>query len=122
MIYARIEEWLDEVLRREIPAATAAFCFNLYEDGDACWSMDLVGTGDFDPEDEDWGCDEITDLGTRGEPFSWKQEAEWAEVLESAAAALKQYLNCGRHADVLKAYRGVGVGFVDGNIEILYAR
>lgn len=122
MIYAKIEEWLSKVLKQEIPSAIAAFCFNLYEDGEGCWSLELVGTENFDPEDEDWACDEITDLGTRDEPFSWEQEADWAEVLEKAAAALKQYLDCGRYADVLKACEGVGVGFVDGNLEILYAR
>ena len=33
---------------------------------------------------------------------------------------LKEYLENGKHAALLKSRTGVGVGFVDGNIEILY--
>ncbi len=43
-------------------------------------------------------------------------------MLEGVIAALKQYLNNGLHADVLKAYAGVGVGFVDGDMVILYVK
>ena len=121
-MYSQIEEWLDEVLDQEIPAAANAFCFNLYEDGEDEWSMELVATSSFDPEDDDWACDEITDLGTRDIPLSWEKEADWEEILEDAASALKQYLAQGQYGDVLKAGAGVGVGFVEGDIEILYSK
>lgn len=122
MMETKLEEWLNEVLEQEIPSEVAGFCFNLYEDGEDYWSMELVGAERFDPEDDDWACDEVTDLGTREDPFLWEQEGDWAEVLEDAVTALKQYLNCGLYADVLKACKGVGVGFVDGDMVILYAR
>lgn len=123
-MYNQIEEWLNNVLEQEIPPETAAFCFNLYEDGSSSWSMELVGTEDFDsnPDNSDWACEEVTDFDTRDNPFSWEEDAEWDEVLEDVIAALKQYLNNGLHADVLKAYAGVGVGFVDGDMEILYVK
>lgn len=123
-MYNQIEEWLNNVLEQEIPPETVAFCFNLYEDGSNSWSMELVGTEDFDanPDNSDWACEEVTDFDTRDNPFSWEEDAEWDEVLEDVIAALKQYLNNGLHADVLKAYAGVGVGFVDGDMEILYAK
>lgn len=35
---------------------------------------------------------------------------------------LKQYLDKGMYADILKTGEGVGAGFVDGDIEILYIR
>lgn len=117
----KLEEWLNEVLEQEIPSEVVGFCFNLYEDED-CWSMELVGTERFDSEDDDWACDEVTDLGTRDEPFFWEQEGDWTEVLEDVVTALKKYLNSGLYADVLKARKGVGVGFVDGDMVILYAR
>lgn len=123
-MYNQIEEWLNNVLEQEIPPETAAFCFNLYEDGSSSWSMELVGTEDFDanPDNSDWACEEVTDFDTRDNPFSWEEDAEWDEVLEDVIVTLKQYLNNGLHADVLKAYAGVGVGFVDGDMEILYAK
>ncbi|MDE5893753.1 MAG: hypothetical protein K2H45_12600 [Acetatifactor sp.] len=122
MMYTRIEEWLNEVLDQEVPAGTKAFCFNLYEDGENEWSMELIAASSFDPEDDDWGCDELTDFGTRDIPLSWEKEADWEEILADAASALKQYLAHGQYADVLKACEGVGVGFVEGDIEILYSR
>ena len=88
---AKVAAWLDEVLEQSVPEEVVAFCFNLYEDGDNSWSMELVGTASFDEEDMDWACDEVTDFGTREVPFG-----------------------------VLKEKNGVGVGFVDGDIEIIY--
>ena len=121
-MYNRIEEWLNNALEQEIPSGTTAFNFNLYEDEPNTWSMELVGTKDFDPDDDDWACYETTDLGTREEPLSWEKEAEWDEILDEIVDALKQYLENGLHAEILKSYAGVGVGFVDGDIEILYSK
>ena len=121
-MYNKIEEWINNVLEQEIPPETAAFCFNLYEDEDNTWSMELVGTERFDLDDSDWACDEITNFDTREEPFSWEKDAEWDEILDEVVDALKQYLENGLYADILKSYAGVGVGFVDGDIEILYSK
>jgi hypothetical protein len=35
---------------------------------------------------------------------------------------LKQYLESGIYSNILKAHDGLGVGFADGDIEILYAK
>lgn len=64
-MYTEIERWMNDILGHDIPSAIRAFCFNLYEDENAHWSMKLVGTESFDPDDEDWACDEIADFGTR---------------------------------------------------------
>lgn len=76
-MYHKIETWLNDVLEHKappkIPPVIRAFCFNLYEDSNDGWSMELVGTESFDPDDEDWACDEITDFGTREEPLSWEK-------------------------------------------------
>ena len=61
----------------------------------------------------------MTDFDTRDNPFRWEKEAEWEEILTDAINALKEYLQNGKHADTLKAKAGVGVGFVDGDLEIL---
>lgn len=121
-VKTEIENWLDNILKQEIPQNIVAFCFNLYDDGEQKWSMELVGTQRFDINDSDWPCDEITDLGTREIPFSWESAAEWNKVLEWTSSILKEYLEKGKYADVLKAKSGVGIGFVDGDIEILYSK
>ena len=122
IMYPEIAGWLDSVLSRNISEDVTAFGFNLYEDEGDQWSMELVGTSRFDAEDEDWCCDEITDFGTREDPFTWEQKAEWEEILAEIILYLRDYLKSGRYAHVLKDRMGVGVGFVDGNVEIVYRK
>lgn len=122
MVYNRVSEWLDVVLETDIPAEVVAFGFNLYEDIDHDWSMELIGTSKFDVDDEDWLCNEVTDLDTRENPLRWHRETGWEEILNDIVSALKEYLKNGKYADILKAKSGVGVGFVNGNIEILHVK
>lgn len=121
-MYSKVSEWIDGVLPSVIPDEVVAFCFNLYEENDEVWSMELVGTGRFDPDDQDWACDEITDFDSRKCLFSWQAACEWDEALETMTAVLKQYLQEGKYAGLLKSKSGVGVGFVDGDIELLYIK
>ncbi len=121
-MFDKISEWLDGVLETDIPDKVTAFCFNLYDDGDHHWSMELVGTSEFDSNDEDWPCGEVTDFGTRDAPFQWSQTAEWDEILHDITCVLTKYLKDGKYAHILKAKSGIGVGFVDGDLEILYER
>ena len=122
MVYNRVSEWLDVVLETDIPAEVVAFGFNLYEDIDHDWAMELIGTSKFDVDDEDWLCNEVTDLDTRENPLRWHRETGWEEILNDIVSALKEYLKNGKYADILKAKSGVGVGFVNGNIEILHVK
>lgn len=122
-MFDQVSEWLDDVLENDIPIEVVAFGFNLYDDdGDYNWSMELVGTSEFDMDDEDWLCDEVTDFDTRDNPFRWTKEAGWEEVFDDIVSVLRKYLKSGKFADVLKAKSGIGVGFVDGDVEILYTK
>ncbi|MCM1113398.1 MAG: hypothetical protein NC399_09110 [Muribaculum sp.] len=121
-MFQKVSKWLDAVLETDIPDEVVAFGFNLYDDGGHNWSMELVGTSEFDRDDEDWLCNEVTDFNTRENPFRWRKETGWEEVLEDIACVLREYLKSGRYANLLKAKSGVGVGFVDGDIEILSVR
>lgn len=118
----KVIDWLDDILEQDIPESVVAFCFNLYDDGDDHWSMELVGTGQFDVDNEDWACDEITNFGTREERFIWKKALKWDDVLEEMICNLKEYLKTGKYAHILTSKDGVGVGFVDGDINILYIK
>lgn len=125
-MFDEVSEWLDHLLEdvseTGIPDEVTAFGFNLYDDGDHNWSMELVGTSEFDVDNEDWLCEEVTDFGTREEPFQWSRKAEWDEILNDIICVLKEYLKSGKHGAVLKKKSGIGVGFVDGDVEILYVR
>ena len=117
-----VSNWIDKVLDQEIPNTVVAFCFNLYEESDGSWAMELVGTERFDLEDEDWACNELTDFGTRECLYNWEMKCEWDETLKYMVNELSQYLENGKYADLLKSKDGVGVGFVDGNIKILHTK
>ncbi len=117
-----VSNWIDTVLDQEIPTTVVAFCFNLYEESDGSWAMELVGTSRFDIEDEDWACSEVTDFRSREYLYNWQMECEWDEALEYMFNELSKYLENGKYADLLKSKDGVGVGFTDGNIEILHTK
>lgn len=121
-MYAVVEKWLDNILVQTIPTSVVALNFNLYEDGGNNWSIELVGTERFDLEDEDWCCDEIFDFGTRENPLSWSKEATWDEILEEMIQIMRKYLEQGLHSNILKEYQGIGIGFVDGDIEVLFTK
>ena len=54
--------------------------------------------------------------------MKWNKEAEWEVVLEEMCNVLKQYLENDEHASILKSKAGIGIGFVDGDIEILFSK
>lgn len=119
-MYNKVSEWIDGILSDGVPDEAVAFCFNLYENDEYYWSMELIGAGRFDPEDQDWACDEVTDFNSRESLFTFQAECEWDEALQTMIDILKKYLNDGKYADLLKSRDSVGVGFVDGDIEIIY--
>ncbi len=121
-MFNKMEEWLDNVLVQELPVSVVAFCFNLYEDENNNWSMELIGTESFDIDDEDWACDEITDFGTRDNNFTWNKLGGWNEILDEVVSKLRIYLDKGTYADLLKSKNGIAVGFIDGDIEIIYSK
>ena len=117
-MYNEFEAWLDDALSAELPEDIAAFNFNLYEDGDYLWSIELIGASRFDTEDPDWACDEV--FTNREEPLSWTAETDWENVLETMTDYVVKYLQEGKYADMLREYQAVGIGFVDGDITIVY--
>ncbi len=111
-MFDELSEWLDTVLEAEISDDddVTAFGFNLCDDGDCCWSMELVGASDISVGDT-WRLDDMPDFDTRENLFRWKKEAEWEEILADVINALKEYLQNGKYADTLKSRVGVGVEY-----------
>ncbi len=111
-------KWINSILDKPLPSEVVAINFNLYEDENNKWSMEFVGASSFDVDDSDWACDEV--FVTRENPLEWIQEASWEAILMDMSNEISEYLENGKYADKLKSYVGIGVGFVDGDIEILY--
>ena len=90
-------------LNTELPKDVVAFCFNLYDDGNGQWAVELVGTSSFDKDDSDWACNEVFD--TRNNPLKWKSKELWKKVLSSIRSHLETYLKNGKYASLLAVNR-----------------
>ena len=120
--YSEFSAWLDEVLKEELPQGIAAFNFNLYEGEDA-FDIQLIGASRFDEADDDWACDEA--FSSEEDVYYLPRESEdieWQEGLSCAADLVDLYLDQGQYAGKLKAAQAVAIGFVDGDLTILYTR
>ena len=118
LTYSELETWLNEVMQMTIPDDVVAFCFNLYEDANKSWTLELIGASSFDTTDNDWARDEV--FTTRDKPLTWNDNKEWQDVLMMIKRLLKDYLEKGKSGKVLKGRQGLAVGFVDGDLTLLY--
>ena len=117
--------WLTSGLNEEVPIEVKAFSLNLFEpaliDG-VKFGIELIGAERFDPLDEDWACDEIWNPSLRrlNIPIQYSGE-NWEECLEKMKALTNDFLDTQSiAAQVLQSKEGVGIGFVDGNLDILW--
>lgn len=117
--YSNFEEWLDGILsnENEMSDEIVAFCFNLYEDADDYWSVELIGSASFDKDDDDWPCDEV--FSTRETPLTWRFIMTYEECLHTIESHLSEYLQNGKYSKILLSKQGVGYGFVDGDLFLM---
>lgn len=117
LTYSELEVWLDKVMQMTIPDDVVAFCFNLYEDANKSWTLELIGAGSFDATDTDWACDEV--FTTRDKPLTWHDDKEWQDVLNVTIKMINDYIEKGKYGKALKERQGLAVGFVDGDLTLL---
>ncbi len=117
--------WLNKSLAQNVPDSVKAFCFNLYESAfvdEAKFGVELIGAGKFDRDDPDWPCYEVWEPETRGIniPISYSGD-EWELCLQRIKTlVLKQLETETSTIRKLKSTRAVGIGFVDGDLEIIW--
>ena len=104
-------EWLDLILKNELNSKIKAINFNLYEDTDNKWSVELVGTFSFDKDNDDCACDEV--FATRDNPLVRECESDWKSMEEFFVGLVNEYLSFGKYAGKIKEYQSIGIGFVD---------
>ena len=115
--------WVDRILLEHGTGQTAvAYNFNLYEHEDE-FAIQLIGATRFDTTDDDWPCYEAfssaEDLFIL--PYSVVGR-EYENGLREAKILIAGYLERGKRAERLKKSRGVAVGFVGGDLELVYLR
>jgi len=122
--YQEFSKWLANHLANDLPKEVVAFNFNLYEGVTGTleqYHIELIGADTFDEEDSDWPCNEI--FTTRDDLFIIERTediSKWKKGLEVMTSLVSKYLQEGKYADKLKSVNAVGIGFVDGDIHILY--
>lgn len=117
---AAVYRWINESLSGGSPAHVKAFSFNLYET-DVGFGIELIGASEFSPDNADWACEEVFEPKQRriNIPLSFSGES-WQQCLEKMKSIISSYLQTGESgAKVLNQAQGVGIGFVDGDLEIL---
>ena len=120
-MYKGFSGWLDRHLSKGLPDGIIAVNFNLYEGSGQTYDVELVGCDSFDEDDEDWVCDEV--FTTRDDLFCLERTDDisgWEQGLACVTDFVEKYLSEGGFASILKKYEAVGIGFVDGDIEIVY--
>ena len=119
-----LRTWLARSLAESIPEGVTAFSFNLFEYPETAtvkFGVELVGCGCFDPANSDWACDEVWEPVKRAIEIPVSFSGRNWEVCQRKVRAL---IAEGLFADIrigkaLKSVQGVGLGFVDGDLEIL---
>lgn len=116
--YDDIEKWLNNIFSEKLPKNIIAFNFNLYEDEDNKWSIELIGSDTYDENNEDWACREI--FTSRNNLFVFSRNDEWKNILNDVKVIISKYLKDGKCNAILKSAKAIGIGFVDGDIDIIY--
>lgn len=117
--------WLTSSTSAGVPASVRAFSFNLYElqkDGSA-FGVELIGSSDFDTEGSDWACDEVWAATPRmlAIPVAFSSHS-WEACLEAMKRMVIAAVDENNTCKVLKTREGIAVGFVDGDLELVWQR
>ena len=89
LTYRTFEKWVDTSLSADMPEGIGAF----------------------------WACDEV--FNNREQPLKWSSRQSWEKILAQMESHLKKYMKKGKYASLLSSKRGLGLGFVDGDLILL---
>lgn len=123
-IYLEFEKWLDNLLEaNDMPENTAAFCFNIYEEEDENYGVQLIASDEFNEDDGgDWACSEV--WSSEEDIFyidhSDEENAGKERGLEFISGLICDYLERGNYRNMLLGAKAVAAGFVDGDLEVLH--
>jgi len=115
----RFSLWLNAVLAQN-PPTVGAVNFNLYEGSNNAYYIQFIVAEHYDPNDSDWACNEIFSSGDNiFEIVRSNEISQWEQGIKYITNLVEVFLksDCGT---VLKNYEVVGLGFVDGDIIIIY--
>lgn len=107
--------WIDRQLEEHIPSHIIAFNINIYE---SPFNIEVIGSSEFDPNDEDWACNE--DWIPRERSISVSKALfgnSWEEAQKRIHNMAEQYLKSeSKNMRKIKSAKAFSVGFVDGSL------
>lgn len=118
-------QWLEGGLDADIPEDVKAYSFNLYEpafEEGVKFGVELIGASAFDPNNSDWACEEVWEPAQRrlSIPIEYSGDM-WNICLERMKVLTLEFLESDCPvAKKLKSKAGVGIGFVGGDLEIIW--
>ena len=115
--------WLDNVLLQPPPNNTTAFHFNLYE-YESSVGVELMGTTDFTGTGANYWPGDAT-FYTDDERFHIPQRVAgetWPQWLETCKTLTVDYIENGSQNRFLRQSKGVGIGFVDGDMYLIWSQ
>jgi hypothetical protein len=118
------KEWLIEGLEKPIPTSVKAFSFNLFECPETPeykFGIEIVGASSFDEKNSDWACDEVWEPSVRAIeiPKSYSG-SDWEECMEKVKGLVTDCLHSIPKCNILRTRLGIGIGFVDGDLEVIW--
>ena len=126
---AQFSQWLDESLAAEVPDEVKAFAFLLWEPAEiegSKFAVDLVGTARFDADDPqgDWACDEVWEPPAQSLPIPESYSGKsWKPCLKKLTTLARRQLASPSTATAhLKSREGIGIGFIDGDMAVIWQR
>lgn len=125
-----ISDWLEKSVVEASTGHVRAFCFNLYDRhihrGEVLkpYTLELVGSAQFDENDPDWPSQKNFEPTPRSielpNDFS---HLGWEACLEKCKDAIEQYLALDLPGTkILKSVEAVGLGFVDGDLQLIWKK
>ena len=120
-MYNNFRDWLNDILQNNRFENVKAFNFNLYEDADEndspFFSVQLIGAPFYNPENDDWACNEL--YSSEENLFIIDNCEDWEDCLDIATKLIREYLYDEKCSVVLRLAEVVAVGFVDGDLEVV---
>lgn len=111
-----------QYFKKDLPNNIKAFNFNIYEATKNTYDIELNGSDEYIKDDDDWACSDY--FTTNDNLLLIKREESiinWENGLKYVKELVKRYLNNGKYAKILKDTLAVTVGFIDGDLEIVYS-
>jgi hypothetical protein len=119
-IFNDFSKWLNALLENNTFENIVAFNFNLYEGFDE-YHIQLIGSDQFDEDDSDWAASEV--FSSKENIFkidAAKAGEKWYKALDFCIKLVIEYLENGKNKDKILQKKAAGIGFVDGDLYLLY--